>query len=71
MVGAKDLVTEGVNGWVVPAGEVDPLAEKMLWCVRNQDEVRAMRTACRKSAEAATWEAYSERFVALMRTLLG
>ena len=30
MVGAKDLVAEGQNGWVVPAGDAGALAERML-----------------------------------------
>jgi glycosyltransferase involved in cell wall biosynthesis len=70
MVGAKDLVREGKNGWVVPVEDAGALAGRMLWCVRHRDEVRAMRDECRRSAEAATWPAYHQRLAALMRSIL-
>lgn len=70
MVGAKDLVTEGETGWIVPVEDADTLARRMLWCVRNREAVRALRPACRRAAEAATWPAYHERLAALLRRLL-
>jgi glycosyltransferase involved in cell wall biosynthesis len=70
MVGARDLVTEGRTGWIVPVEDVSSLAERMLWCVRNRDAVRALRPDCRRAAEAATWPAYHERLAALLRRLL-
>lgn len=69
MVGAKDLVRDGENGWIVPAGEAAPLAERMLACARDRQRVRGMREACRRSAEAATWEAYHERLTELLRRI--
>ncbi|HKH43090.1 MAG TPA: glycosyltransferase family 4 protein [Thermoanaerobaculia bacterium] len=69
MVGAKDLIREGKNGWIVPAGDAAPLAERMLAVARGRGAVRAMRGECRRSAEAATWEAYYERFVELIRRI--
>lgn len=63
MVGAKDLMVEGESGWVVPVEDVGALAERMAWCARHRAEVRAMRPACRRAAEAATWPAYHQRFV--------
>jgi glycosyltransferase involved in cell wall biosynthesis len=71
MVGAKDLVDEGVTGWVVPLGDQPALVDRMLWCARHPAEVRAMRPACRRRAEGATWEAYHARLVELMDTLVG
>jgi glycosyltransferase involved in cell wall biosynthesis len=70
MVGAKDLIQEGRNGWIVPAGDAAPLAERMLACARDRDRVRGLRADCRRSAEAATWEAYHERLAELVRRLL-
>lgn len=69
MVGAKDLVREGRNGWIVPAGDAAPLAERMLACAQDREGVRGMREECRRSAEAATWEAYHERLAELMRRI--
>jgi glycosyltransferase involved in cell wall biosynthesis len=70
MVGAKDLVKAGENGWVVPVDDAAALARRMLWCARHPQEVRAMRAACRLSADGATWPAHHRRLVELMRTLL-
>lgn len=70
MVGAKDLVREGKNGWIVPAGDAGALAERMLACARDREALSGMREACRRSAEAATWEAYHERFAELVRRIV-
>ena len=66
-VGAAELVQEGKNGWVVPAGDAGALAERMLDAVRNRDDLRRMRTACRQSAAACNWSVYRERLPALLR----
>jgi glycosyltransferase involved in cell wall biosynthesis len=71
MVGAKELVTEGETGWVVPVEDAGRLAERMLWCARHPTEVRAMRDACRRAAEGATWPAYHRRLAALLDRLVG
>lgn len=70
MVGAKDLVEEGVNGWVVSLGDVQALAHRMSWCTANAVAVRAMREACRRSSQLATWESYQARLVALLAPLM-
>jgi glycosyltransferase involved in cell wall biosynthesis len=70
MVGAKDLVEEGLNGWVLPVADRAALAERMFWCVQNSAAVRAMRPACRRSAQTATWESYHRRFVDLLASLV-
>lgn len=70
MVGAKELVVPGRNGWIVPAGDAAALAEKMIWCARNREAVRAMREECRRSADAATWSAYHRRLAELLRGLV-
>jgi glycosyltransferase involved in cell wall biosynthesis len=70
MVGAKELVAEGRNGWIVPAGDSGALAERMLWCVRHPQEVHAMREPCRSSAAAAAWPAYYDRLAALLRAIV-
>jgi glycosyltransferase involved in cell wall biosynthesis len=70
MVGAKELVAPGENGWIVPAGDAAVLAERMTWCVRNRDGVRGMRERCRSSAEAASWPAYHRRLAELLRAVV-
>lgn len=69
-VGAKDLVEEGCNGWIVAAGDVDALTNRMLWCAKNLDQVRATRSACVHSVGKVSWEQYYVRFAAMMKNLL-
>jgi glycosyltransferase involved in cell wall biosynthesis len=71
MVGAKDLVTEGETGWIVPVDDIEALAGRMLWCAGHPDAVRAMGPACRRAAEAATWPAYHRRLAELLERLVG
>lgn len=69
-VGAGDLVREGVNGWVVEADSVERLRERLDWCIRHPEAVRALRPACRSSVEGHGWDAYSRRVVEVVRELL-
>jgi glycosyltransferase involved in cell wall biosynthesis len=69
-VGAKDLVTEGRTGWLVPAGDVAALADRMVRCARQPEAVRAMGTHCRQAAEAASWRVYHHRLAEVVRSLL-
>ncbi|HEX9941237.1 MAG TPA: glycosyltransferase family 4 protein, partial [Thermoanaerobaculia bacterium] len=71
MVGAKDLVTEGRTGWIVPVEDVAALAERMAWCLRHPQEVRAMAPDCRHAAGEAAWPAYHRRFAELVRQIVG
>ena len=68
-MGAKELLTEGRTGWIVPVENVNALAERMEWCVHHPDEVRALRPACRLAAESATWPAYQRRLTTLLREI--
>jgi glycosyltransferase involved in cell wall biosynthesis len=70
MVGAKDLVVEGRNGWIVPVEDAATLAARMAWCAANAGAVRALRAFCRRSAESATWPAYHRRLAELLREIL-
>lgn len=57
-VGAKDMVTDGVNGWIVPAGDAGALEARMLWCALHTADVRAMQAAARAGAEQWGWSRY-------------
>jgi glycosyltransferase involved in cell wall biosynthesis len=69
-VGAKDLVRDGVNGWVIPPGDANALAERMSWCAANPEEVRTMSFAARQSAEARSWAVYRREVVDTIRNFL-
>ncbi len=60
-VGAKDLVVNDKNGWVIPVENVKVLTEKMKWCVEHGDVLQAMRFFCRETAEKNSWNHYQSQ----------
>jgi glycosyltransferase involved in cell wall biosynthesis len=69
--GAGDCVTEGEDGFVVPARNVDALADRILWCYRHPEETMTMgRSARIKVEQQFTLSHYEERQVACYRTLM-
>jgi glycosyltransferase involved in cell wall biosynthesis len=72
MSGAVDCVTDGKEGFIVPARDVDRLAEAILWCYEHRDETRAMGRAARARVENEfTLEHYNQRMIAVYRRLAG
>lgn len=71
MVGAREALEEGKNGWIVPFGDAAALAERMSWCVENPIALSAMRPAARAAAERYDWSRYGERLGALITEMLG
>jgi glycosyltransferase involved in cell wall biosynthesis len=61
MVGAKDFVSEGENGWIVPMNDLGALTDRMRWCLTHPDLLVAMRPRCRAAAREATWQSYHRR----------
>jgi glycosyltransferase involved in cell wall biosynthesis len=70
--GANDCMTDGKEGLVVPARNVDALAEAILWCYQHPKETRAMGKAARARIESQfTLEDYNQRVITLYRALAG
>jgi glycosyltransferase involved in cell wall biosynthesis len=68
--GAADCVTSGKDGFVVPARNIDTLAEAILWCYQHRDKTMAMGKAARVKVEQLfTLSHYEERQIALYRSL--
>lgn len=68
--GAEEIVVDGENGFLVPAGDSDALEAKMRWCLQNRDRLPAMGRAARATAERLTWEAYGERWAGVLAEVL-
>jgi len=47
-VGCKETVEDGVNGFKVPVGDSEKLAEKMIWCLENKERLADMGAASRR-----------------------
>lgn len=70
--GALDCVTDGKEGFVVPARNVDALADAILWCYQHPEETMAMGRAARTRVERQfTLSHYEDRQIAMYRSLFG
>jgi glycosyltransferase involved in cell wall biosynthesis len=50
--GCRETVINGENGWLVEKGNVEQLANKMIWFIENQKEWQRMANASRAMAES-------------------
>ena len=69
--GGPDVIEEGKEGFIVPAGSVVALREKMEWCVRNPEKVVEMGRAGHRRAELFSWENYGHQYKMLMEKTSG
>ena len=68
--GGDDLITDGKEGFIVPARNLDRLVEAILWCYQHRDETRAMGRAARAKIESHfTLDHYSQRQIAVYRAV--
>lgn len=51
-IGCKDVVDDGVNGYLIPTKNVDALVEKLRVLIENKDMRQRMGMAARKKAES-------------------
>lgn len=59
-VGAKDLISDGVEGFVVPIRNVERLCEKIEYFYKNPDAAVEMGGEARKLAEQYDWSRYGD-----------
>jgi glycosyltransferase involved in cell wall biosynthesis len=70
-VGCKDLVQDGVNGFIVPIRDIKAIAEKIAYFSDNPEEVRRMGKNARETAEKNQWGDIEKRYEELYRRVLG
>ena len=59
--GGSDIVTDGVEGFIVPIRDVEALKEKLEWCYQHPLDLAEMGRAARRKAEQLTWERYRQK----------
>jgi glycosyltransferase involved in cell wall biosynthesis len=60
MVGAKQLIIEGDNGFIIPPGDVDALSCRMRGLAEDRSRAAIMGSAARRTAEQHSWPEYHE-----------
>lgn len=53
-----DIITEGIDGFIVPIRDVSALKEKLLWCRNHPEALARMGQAARRKAESLSWDLY-------------
>ncbi len=57
IAGNREWVQEGVNGWLFRDGDVNDLAEKILYAIKNRNSLSRISAAARQTAEQkADWK---------------
>ncbi len=67
--GAPDTIEEGREGFVIPAGDLDALIERLRWFAANREKIPAMSAAAKKKSEELSWERYGEKYEAMLHEL--
>lgn len=61
--GGSDIVTDGVEGFIIPIRDTEALKEKLEWCYLHPLELAEMGRAARRKAEQLTWDLYRQKLV--------
>jgi alpha-maltose-1-phosphate synthase len=64
---APDLITQGVEGYVIPAGDREALQTTLEAFVSSRAELTHMSQAARRCAERYSWDAYGARWAKLLQ----
>ena len=62
---AGSIVRDGVDGFVIEAGDEDALWDKMMWFKDHPEEIEKMGNAARHRVSGYTWDRYAEKVVDL------
>ncbi len=55
-----DIITDGVEGFIVPIRDTEAIEEKLDWCYHHPLELAQMGKAARKKSEQLTWFKYRQ-----------
>ena len=69
--GCGSFVQDGVNGWLVPAGNAAALADRLQWCADNAARLPAMGEASRARAARWTWDDFVQTHNRLIIEFVG
>jgi starch synthase len=61
--GGPELITDGREGWCVPAHSVAALVERLEWAYQHRDKLFEMGKLARLRAEQWTWKDYRQKLV--------
>ncbi len=60
--GGPDVIEEGKEGFIVSAGSVEALRERMKWTIKNRERATEMGRKAHERVGEFTWKTYGERY---------
>jgi len=68
--GASDVITDGVEGFIIPIRDINAIKEKLEWCYSHPAELAKMGIAARKRAEQLNWGVYRQKLAMVIKEKL-
>jgi len=68
--GAKDVITEGMDGFIVPHCNAEAIKKKIIYLYENKEIVEAMSQAAQRKAQLYTWDKSSQRLIGYYKEAL-
>jgi len=68
--GAKDVVTDGEDGFIIGAADVNALKEKIIYFYENKEKLAEMGKAAEKKSYLHTWGKSSEMLLSIYQSVL-
>ncbi len=62
-VGAKDIVIDGYNGFIIKAKDEEAIKEKIMYFYNHRERIKEMGLNARETAEKYTWENYRKNII--------
>jgi glycosyltransferase involved in cell wall biosynthesis len=63
------VVRDGLDGFIVPEGDADALADKIQMLVENRELRNQMAISAREQAKDYTWDKYGERLLSFFQSI--
>jgi alpha-maltose-1-phosphate synthase len=68
--GASDVITDGVEGFIIPIRDIDAIKSKLEWCYSNPAKLAKMGIAARNRAEQLDWGVYRQKLAMVVKEKL-
>jgi glycosyltransferase involved in cell wall biosynthesis len=61
--GGPDIITEAKNGFLLEAGNIEQLAEKLKWCLQNKNQLKVMGQDALEKAALYPWTSFRKQLI--------
>ncbi|MEH2250261.1 glycosyltransferase family 4 protein [Nostoc sp.] len=68
--GGLDVLTNGLEGFIIPIRDVEAIKEKLEWCYSHPQELAEMGRAARRKAEQLNWGLYRQRLTSRVQEIV-